>query len=314
MVKQTTMKKLKFYFISALFFGLTACGSKSDNLQEQITTPKTRVKIVSISNGSIDDGITLFGTTVYLKRNLITASIPSFITKVNVKLGDKVSKGDLLYVLQSKESRALGTDVQKIDPSLNNFGIIQVKASSAGIVSTLERQQVGEYVLEGTQLCSIAESNDLVFQVNVPFEYTSITRIGKSCTIKLPDNTIYKATFSRALTTMNATAQTQTILAKTNQSLFLPENMMVKVSTSKGSTSSKQILPKTCVSTDEMMKEFWIMKVINDSTAIKVPVTVGNKNENEIEILSPVFGAEDRIISEGNYGMPDKALIKIKNN
>ncbi|WP_445716331.1 efflux RND transporter periplasmic adaptor subunit [Flavobacterium sp.] len=308
------MKKLKYYFIALLFFGLTACGNKTEEQQEKIVTPKTTVKVVSISNGSIDDDIILFGTTIYLKRNLITASIPSFITKVNVKLGDKVSKGDLLYVLQSKESRALGNDVHKIDPTLNNFGIIQVKASSAGIISTLERQQVGEYVLEGTQLCSIAESNDLAFQVNVPFEYTSVTKIGKSCTIKLPDNTSYKATFSRALTTMNVTAQTQTILAKTNQPLFLPENMMVKVSTSKGSTSTKQILPKSCVSTDEMMKEFWIMKVINDSTAVKVPVTIGNKNEDEIEILSPVFRTDDRIISEGNYGMADKALIKIVNN
>ena len=86
--------------------------------------------------------------------------------------------------------------------------------------------------------------------------------------------------------------------------------MMVKVSTSKVQPV-KQILPKSCVSTDEMMKEFWIMKVINDSTAVKVPVTIGNKNEDEIEILSPVFRTDDRIISEGNYGMADKALIKL---
>jgi multidrug efflux pump subunit AcrA (membrane-fusion protein) len=305
------MRKVHYYFLSALFFGLTACGSKTDE-QEQIATPKTPVKVVTISHGSIDDDITLFGTTIYLKRNLITASIPSFITQVNVKLGDKVSKGDLLYVLQSKESRALGADVNKIDASLKDFGIIKVKASASGIITTIEHQQIGEYVLEGTQLCSIAESNDLAFQVNVPFEYTSITKIGKGCTIKLPDNTSFKATFTKALTTMNVSAQTQTILAKSNQSLFLPENMMVKVSISKGLISNKQILPKSCVSTDEMMKEFWVMKVITDSTAVKVPVTVGNKNENKIEILSPAFNTNDRIISEGNYGLSETALITLK--
>jgi multidrug efflux pump subunit AcrA (membrane-fusion protein) len=306
------MRKVKYYFLSALFFGLISCGNKSENQHEQTATPKTAVKVVRVSNGSIDDDIILFGTTIYLKRNLITASIPSFITQVNVKLGDKVSKGDLLYVLQSKESRALGTDVNKIDASLKDFGIIKVKASASGIITTIEHQQVGEYILEGTQLCSIAESNDLAFQVNVPFEYNVFTRIGKGCTIKLPDSNSYKATFTRALTTMNVTAQTQTILAKSNQPLFLPENMTIKVSITKGSTNNKQILPKSCVATDEMMKEFWVMKLANDSTAIKVPVIVGNKSENRIEILSPIFNTNDRIISEGSYGLEDTALIKIE--
>lgn len=306
------MKYIKQAILLVVIFQLTSCGSKTDNQQEQTTNPKTPVKVVSVTNGTIDDDIVLFGSTIYLKRNLITASIPSFITQVNVKLGDKVSKGQVLYVLQSKESRALGTEANRIDATLKDFGIIRVKAAASGIITTLEHQQIGEYVLEGTQLCSIAESNDLAFQVNVPFEYTTITKIGKGCTIKLPDNNSYKATFTRALTTMNVTAQTQTILAKSNQPLFLPENMTVKVSITKGSNNNKQILPKSCVATDEMMKEFWVMKLTNDSTAVKVPVTVGNKSESKIEILSPVFNANDRIISEGSYGLSDTALIKIE--
>lgn len=289
---------------------LIACG-KTETAEEKPATPKTSVKVVSVTAGSVTDDITLFGTTIYLKRNVVTAPIPSFITQVNVKLGDKVSKGAVLYVLQSKESRALENSSANVDPGLKNFGIVSVRASASGIITTLDRQQVGEYVLEGSQLCSIAESNDLAFQVNVPFEYTQFTKNGKGCTIVLPDNTTHQATFTRALTTMNAQAQTQTILAKSNQPLFLPENMMVKVTTGKDKGGNKQIVPKSCVSTDEMMKEFWVMKVVNDSTAVKVPVTLGNKNQEFVEIIRPVFNAGDKIISEGNFGMADTASIKI---
>lgn len=308
------MKQVILYYFTAFTLVLTSCGSKTETLSEEEITPKTPVEVVSISNGTIKDELTLFGTTIYLKRNLVIAPIPAFITQVNVKLGDKVNKGDVLYELQSKESRALGNDVSKIDSTLKNFGILKITASATGIISTLDKQQSGDYVLEGTQLCTIAESNDLVFQVNVPYEFTAYTKTGNSCTIILPDNMRHLATFTKALTAMNVTAQTQTVLAKCNKNLFLPENMVVKVIIQKGTQNKKQVLPKSCVLSDEMMKEFWVMKLINDSTAIKIPVTIGNKNIEQIEILSPQFSNTDRIISRGNYGLPDTAFVSIKSS
>jgi len=305
------MKQLSIFFLIALTLVLASCGSKTETQAEQTAAPKTPVEVVSISNGAINDELTLFGTSIYLKRNLVTASIPAFIIQVNVKLGDRVSKGDVLYMLQSKESKALGNDVSKMDSTLKNFGVIKVTASATGIITTLDKQQSGDYVLEGMQLCTIAESNDLVFQVNVPYEFTAYTKIGNSCTLMLPDNTTHSAVFTKALTAMNVTAQTQTILAKSNENLFLPENMVVKVSINRGTQSKKQVLPKSCVLSDEMMKEFWVMKLINDSTAIKIPVTVGNKNSERIEVLSPKFEETDRIISSGNYGLPDTAFVLI---
>jgi biotin carboxyl carrier protein len=303
------MKQLIIYFWVALVLG--SCASKTVTQTEQSTSPKTPVEVVSICTGSINDELTLFGTTFYLKRNIVTAPIPAFITQVNIKLGDKVNKGDVLYILQSKESRALGNDVNKIDSTLKNFGIIKVTAPATGIISTLDKQQAGDYVLEGTQLCTIAESNDLVFQVNVPYEYTPYAKIGNYCTIILPDNSQHAATFTRALTAMNVMAQTQTILAKCSENLFLPENMMVKVGISKNTQNKKQVLPKSCVLSDEMMKEFWVMKLINDSTAVKISVTVGNKNSEQIEVITPLFDSNDRIISKGSYGLSDTAIVSI---
>lgn len=290
---------------------LASCGNHQEEIAEQTVQPKTPVEITTIQNGSVDDELLLFGTTVYLKRNMVTAPIPAFITNVRIKLGDKVNQGDVLYELESKERRALGSNISKVDTSLSNFGLIKVKASASGIISTLDKQQPGDYVMEGAQLCTIAESSDLAFQVNVPYEFTPYAKSGTSCTIMLPDNSSHQALLTKPLTAMNVLAQTQTILAKSNESLFLPENMIVKVVVNKGTKNNKQVLPKTCVLTDEMMKEYWVMKLINDSTAIKVPVTIGNKNTERIEIMSPQFNPNERIISNGNYGLADTALVKI---
>ncbi|MCB9363417.1 MAG: HlyD family efflux transporter periplasmic adaptor subunit [Flavobacteriales bacterium] len=303
------MKNKFTYILMLLSVIITSCNNSELPVEEDLT-PKTPVTVVNVNKGEVNDELSFLGTTFYLKRNVVAASIPAFITQVNIKLGDKVKKGDVLYTLQSKESKAL-TNSTALDTSLNDFGIVQVKASASGIISTLDKQQSGDYVLEGTQLCTIAESNDLVFQVNVPFEYTTYTKTGDKCTIILPNEAYYKGTFTKALTAMNVTAQTQTILAKCNENLFLPENMIVKVIVNTSSNDSTQVLPKSCVLSDEMLKDFWVMQLINDSTAIKVPVSIGNKNSEKIEIIAPQFKPNDKIISIGNYGLADTALVSI---
>ena len=144
------------------------------------------------------------------------------------------------------------------------------------------------------------------------YDFIKYVPVGKRCQIILPDNSRHAVTITTPLTAMNMTAQTQSVLAKLSESIFLPENLIVRVLISKGMDNSKQILPKSCIQSDEMMKNFWVMKLINDSTAVRLPVTVGNKNESEAEILNPKILPSDRIILSGSYGLGDTALVKIK--
>jgi hypothetical protein len=63
--------------------------------------------------------------------------------------------------------------------------------------------------------------------------------------------------------------------------------------------------------TDEIQSEFWIMKIVNDSIAIRVPVTRGIENDSIVEIFSPHLNFNDRVIYEGAYGLPDSTVIEI---
>ena len=297
-------------YIFLLTIVLASCDNPIQK-EEKFIQAKSPVQVTSIRMGTIDDKLTLSATTIYLKRNVITAEIPAFIVKVNIHLGDKVTKGQIIYELQTKESKALGKQLINADTSLAHFGFIKIYAPASGIISTFDKQQTGDYVLEGTQLCTVAESSDLAFQINVPYEFIQFTKVGSQCSITLPDNSVHTATITTALTAMNVLAQTQTILAKTNDVLFLPENLIVKVQVIKSGNQPKQIVEKPCVLSDEMMQEFWVMKLINDSTAIKIPVEIGNKSEAEIEIVSPKFKTDDRIIFNGNYGLLDTAFVRI---
>lgn len=302
------MKNLTSIILAVSFLS-GSCGSKTTT-EEVVQVPKVPVEVTTIGSGLVNDNLELFATAAYLQKSLVTAPIASFITKVHVRIGDRIQQGQLLFELESKERRALGNTPVKYDSSLAGYGKVNVKASASGIITTVD-QQPGSYIMEGTTLCTITQTSGMVFQVNVPFEYIKYVKAGNNCTIVLPDSTRHSAVFTKPLVGMNANAQTQTMLARTSDNLILPEGLIAKVLVSKGSNNNTPVLPNACVLSDEMMQSFWVMKLINDSTAIKVPVKTGNRNKEEIEILSPQFVENDRIVSNGNYGLADTALVKI---
>ena len=71
------------------------------------------------------------------------------------------------------------------------------------------------------------------------------------------------------------------------------------------------ILPKNAIQSNEMLTEHWVMKLANDSTAVKVPIQTGNCNADSIEVISPSLSSADRIIQTGGYGLEDNSRVVI---
>src|SRR5258706_7906230 len=142
-------------FIVLFAFAINSCGRTSSE-EDAPVRPKVPVEVAALTNGIVRDELTLFANTLYLKRNVVTSPIPAFIIQVFIKLGDPVREGQVLYLLETKERRALGSQAVVPDSSSVSFGKIAVKAPASGIISTLDKQQVRDYVLEGGQLCTIA--------------------------------------------------------------------------------------------------------------------------------------------------------------
>jgi hypothetical protein len=61
-----------------------------------------------------------------------------------------------------------------------------------------------------------------------------------------------------------------------------------------------------------MQSNFWVMKLIDSTTAVKVPVQKGIESGNRVEILSPKFSPSDMILTSGNYGLPDTAKVIVQ--
>ncbi len=299
-------------YFSGLAFCLMAVSCHNKTAETEIAIkPVAQIKVTKVAYKNMEQQVTLTATSIYLQRSQVTAPVAGYITHVYVKYGDAVNKGQALYDIETKERTALGNNAINEDSTLKNFGKLTIKAPSSGVITIIDRQQTGEYIMEGNPFCTITQSGDLAFQLNVPYEYHSLVQHSSYCTLVLPDQSQIQARIVKALSSLNTAAQTQMYLLRPTRNVFLPEGLVASVLLTTSSKPNTQVLVKEAVLSDELMKNFWVMKLLNDSTAIKVDIKVGISNKDEVEILFPQLNTSDRILSEGNYGLADTVSVKI---
>ncbi|HEX7366967.1 MAG TPA: HlyD family efflux transporter periplasmic adaptor subunit [Pelobium sp.] len=302
------MKILSILALSVLI--LSACGGKETaaTIEDKTVTPVT---LTSPENVIINEEISLSATSTYLLKVGVKAPINGYIQSSSVKLGQTVSKGSTLFILKTKEAQSLGNTINKLDPSFNFSGLNKVKSPVSGFISQLNHQS-GDYVQDGEQLAMLTDKNSFGFLMNLPYEYHQLLAKNKNVNIHLPDGRNIAGFVAQIMPALDSVTQTQQVLIKVAGQLTLPENLIANIVLTK-STSSLPSLPKESVLSDESQLKFWVMKMINDSTAVKIPVKKGIENDKRIEILSPKFTGSEKILLNGNYGLADTAFVRIKN-
>jgi len=310
-MKQNTSHLLLAFFILLTGTLVTSCQSSSTASDAPETVvPETPVQVTSVNDGALSDDIVLSATAAYQEKSYVKANTNGYIQSISIQPGTTVSSNQVLFKLITKEARAIGNDINQLDPGFKFSGISMIKAEKNGFVTQVDHQK-GDYVQDGEALAVISNRASLVFLLDLPYELRSIAMNSKTLEIILPDGEKLKGTISSALPAVDTLAQTQRLVLWVNTAHPIPENLIGKVRMIKSAVSNVQLLPKSAVLTNETEDEFWVMKMINDSTAVKTTVKKGLEDGKSIQILSPVFKAKDRLITTGNYGLADTAKVKI---
>ena len=302
------MQKFFKYFLLLLLFA--SCKSKDATTAEDVVAPSTPVTVTGISNEPMQEYIELNATSSFLQKWIVRANATGYLQSANVQLNKYVSSGQTLYTVKTKEAQSIGNSINVLDSTFKFSGVNSIKANGSGFISQINHQN-GDYVQDGDQLAVITDTKSFVFLLDMPYELRPYVMNKKSLELVLPDGEKLMGAVSGNMPAMDATSQTQSIILKVNASHPLPENLIAKVRLIKSFKGSANSLPKGTVLTDETQSEFWIMKMINDSTAAKVSITKGIETGERIEILSPIFSANDKVLLTGNYGLSDTAKVKI---
>jgi multidrug efflux pump subunit AcrA (membrane-fusion protein) len=300
-------QQLLYCLVLALCF---SCKTKEVQQEAEATDASTPVAITSISREPMEEYVELNATSAFLQKWFVRANATGYLQTANVQLNKYVTSGQVLFTVKTKEAESIGNTIKVLDSTFKFSGENNIKANQSGFISQINHQQ-GDYVQDGEQLAVITDTKSFVFLLDLPYELRPYILNKKTLEMVLPDGEKLTGTISGNMPSMDITSQTQNIILRVNSSHPIPENLIAKVKVVKSSRSNIISLPKTAVLTDETQSEFWVMKMINDSTAAKVIIRKGIETTDKIEIVSPVFSTNDKILITGNYGLSDTAKVKI---
>ena len=303
------MSKLFLFLILFIIPLINSCGGKEgDNTGE--TSSGTPVTITHPFRTNLSDFVELNGNTVFLTKEIVRATFQGFVEKVFKNIGDFVKQGDDLFQIKTMESAA--TDSLNISFGNKQFkGTVIIKAQSDGVVTEINYHQ-GDFVSNGEQLAIISNPSSMRIAVNVPYEDILKVSMGNRCEIQLPGDGTLNGIVDRNIPKVDSATQTQIYYIKLVNYKQLPENLNVIVRIPFNKSNGVLVLPKSSLVTNVTQDSFWVMKLINDTTAIKQNIERGIENDSVVQILNSNLNPENRIILSGAYGLPDTAKVEIQ--
>jgi len=312
MIKMPHKLSIVSYQLSILLLSLliSSCHSKPAEIEEEEQETVTPVTVTKCTVGDMQEIVELNATSAFLLKTQVKATTNGYIKSVPVILGQQVTKGQVLFVLKGKEAENLGSTINELDSAIHFSGEIRIIANSNGFVTAIN-YQTGDYVMEGDAFAEISDASSLVFLMQLPYELSPYLSKNKTLNLELPDGKNITGTLSVSMPIVDPISQTQSIVIRVNNNIPIPENLIARVKILKSVKKNAVSLPKAAILTDETQENFWIMKMIDDEQAVKVPITKGIESGGQVEILSPVLSPDDIILETGNYGLPDTAKVVI---
>lgn len=296
-----------------VLFALFVCYSCTKKVTEEAQTDAIiPVTLTSIDSSGMSSYVDLNATATFLVKNIIKSNATGYLKSVAVQNNDYVSKGKTLFTLQTREAKVLGNTINKIDPTLNFGSPIKIKAAANGFITNINAQS-GDYVQDGDQLAVINDAQSFGIVLSMPYELKQFVKPNQQLTAFLPDGSAIQTTVLKFMPLVDMASQTQNVILKCAKN-DIPENLIVKVRIYKKSKAKSISLPKSAVLSNETETEFWIMKMINSNTAVKIPITKGITTDERIEIISPILRNDDKILLTGNYGVSDTIKVKVNKN
>jgi multidrug efflux pump subunit AcrA (membrane-fusion protein) len=303
-------RKFTYWILFLLSLYFVSCKPAAKQEAEPAVDARTPVTVVNVSNEPLTEYIELNAVSQFLQKNYVKATTNGYLQSVDAYPGKYVEKGKVLFTLKTKEAQSIGNSISILDSALKFSGLISIKANENGYITQLNHQ-TGDYVQDGEQLAAISDMKSFVFLLNLPYELRPLLLNRKAVELILPDGEKLNGQIASTMPTVDSASQTQSIVVKVNPSHPIPENLIAKVKIIKAAKSKAISLPKTAVLSNETQDDFWVMKMIDSSTAVKVPIKKGIETADRVEVVSPPFSIDDKILTSGNYGLPDTAKVKI---
>ena len=298
-------------YLALLFltFIFGSCVGRQRSAEEE-TEVKSDVKVSSPVIGNAKSILSFKAVTRYMQSNDIRSQITGIVTQINCSVADLIQVNQPLFIIQPQEAAALKK--MNFNSQILSGLSDTVYAHLNGQISKLS-VQVGDFVQIGDVLANCIRTNSLKIIAYIPIEQVSAIEKLKNCSVVLPDGSAVEGRISSKLPSAENNDQTQAYIIETKKTIALSENINLMVNFTGNQIQDALFVPESAVLGNEEQTRFWVMKLLNDSTCVKVQVEKGLKRDSLMQVLGSGLTGSDRVVSEGGYGLPDSAKVQVTN-
>jgi RND family efflux transporter MFP subunit len=305
-----------------------ATGSAASPGPKAPTAVPVHVDTVALEN--LDVVVTAPGRTEALRQDRVRAPFPARLVSLRVTDGDRVTEGEVVAEVESKNSEAAlrgarqmlasarsaqdSADAQRA-VELARRGLVRqaLHAPAAGVVLS-HAAETGDYVDEGEVLVTIAEAGAVFFDAQVSQSDVARVRPGQHATIDMP---AAGGAVSAVVHGVLPSAPSENLSAPVrldfrpphpglSVGLFGTAHIVVAQRT------DAAVVPVSSVLRDDVTGVSRIAEVRPDGKAHWVVVQTGVQRGGRVEILSPPLAPGTRVVTDGQVGLPEGATVQVE--
>lgn len=325
------VQSAKVFSILLMMF-LAACSHEESEQAQDAPPPVVEVKIDSIRVGAIPEIVRATGMTKVLRQENISSPIEGKITSLKVLEGEAVKPGEVIAMVETKESLATLTGAELLLARANNSEdktraeaalararqnrtAVAIRAPFNGVVITRTMNE-GEFVAAGGTLVTVIDLSSLRFMAKLPARELSRIKLGQEAKVSFqswPDK-IFRCRVENLKPQIDPLAQmAEARLRFLSISSELRSEMFGQAEIIVGQHNHVFLVPDKAVVRDDETGTHTIVEAVGDSIGVIREVEAGIETPTTMEISREGLRAGMHIIVEGHYGLPDSTHIHIIN-
>jgi multidrug efflux pump subunit AcrA (membrane-fusion protein) len=331
------MKHLLVTCVLTVVVIAAGCGRKTSSEDEEgggQGKAIVAVKATPLRRGDMEIAVQATGKVDALRKQKLFSPVAGRVTSVLALEGASVQAGDVLAVIQTKESqaaiagaealvRSAKTSEQKaeaqraLDLAKSTENSVSIRASVNGSVSTRSISE-GEFVAENAELFTVIDLSTLMFMSDVPARDLPSLTVGQRCSIFL--QALGGRRLPAVLEAINpqSDVMSQTVKVRLKFSpmdpgvrKLLKTDMIGDVRIITGMHRGVFIVPKAALLRNDESNSYTIVTFSRDSLSISVPVEVKGMTDSTVAIGNHSLKEGMSVITEGSYALADSTRITL---
>ena len=323
------------YLICATLLMMLGCKkNQSENTHANQTAAVVPVEVSTIRQGDISVTIDVVGQSEALRKEIVLSPVAGTITSCKVLEGTAVQPGDLLAVVQTKESQAAIAGAKQLlaeattpeqrreaeralELAKSSQNLVPIISKPSGIVSARSVVE-GSLVAEGSELLTIVDPSSVGFVAQVPLKDLAAVKSGQSAQITFAN--FSSMIFNAIVVAMSpeSAPQTQTVRVRltfvdvsSEQRIYLKNGMAGTARIVTGTRANALLVPTRALLRNDENNTYTVVTVTSDSLSRSVPVMVGVVEDTFAEVSSESLQSGMSVVVAGHYSLADSTRVTI---